>query len=504
MSLFVIGALVAALPAAANHGWDRPLPEPEPRWIDSGALPNGAVHSRTVRSEMIHEESAGWMRLYFGATELDQGSFLRITSLADGETQELDAAELARWSNTSAYFNGDTLLVELVAGPHTQANRLILERVAFEAAVPTAGCDPGCCGPTDDRVPSDEDWASRLLPAGCSASIYNEDSCAVSAGHCASGGMVLEFKVPLSNPNCSLNHPPVADQFPVSQFQFSNGGVGNDWLAMIVGNNNLGETPFERYGALKPIASTPPLVDQAVTVWGYGVDDLCTANQIQQTSGGFIEEVGSTSLRYSVDVTFGNSGSSVVRDGQEIVGIVTHCCCPNQGTRIDHPSFVAAREDLCPTAPAQAASITGLSVITGAPMGGGVSDIATSDNDYFVVDSVTQGARNNTNVVVTLQSAFANVSELNATVEVGMSDANPVFLGIALFNFDTSTFDTLQFAVVSTLQDETFDFDGVANPNAYVSATGQIQLRITETARLPQTPSGFTLLIDHVAASTKP
>jgi hypothetical protein len=380
---------------------------------------------------------------------------------------------------------------------------MVLERIALEATAPTAGCDPGCCG-ADDRVTSDEDWASRLLPAGCSASIYNTDSCAVSAGHCASGGMVLEFKVPLSSSNCNLNHPPIADQFPVAQFQFSNGGVGNDWLAMTVGNNNLGQTPFERYGEFKPLASTPPLVDQACTVWGYGVDDLCTVNQVQQTSSGFIEEVGSTSLRYSVDVTFGNSGSGVVRDGQEIVGIVTHCCCPNQGTRIDHPSFVSAREDLCPTAPAQAASVSGVSIVTGSPMGGGVSEITSSDNNYFVVDSVLQGARNNTNVVVTLQSPFATVSELNALVEVGMADANPVFLSIALFNYDTSAFDTLQFSVASTFQDETFDLDEVANPNAYVSSTGEIKVRVTETARVAQTPTGFTLLIDHVAASAKP
>ncbi len=48
--------------------------------------------------------------------DLAAGSFIRITSSLDGQAQELDAAALAAWHHSSAYFNGDTVIVEVV-GP---------------------------------------------------------------------------------------------------------------------------------------------------------------------------------------------------------------------------------------------------------------------------------------------------------------------------------------------------------------------------------------------------
>src|SRR5690606_32729640 len=117
----------------------------------------------------------------------------------------------------------------------------------------TAG-DCGICGP-DDRVLSEEDWAGRLVPVGCTASVYTEDSCVVSAGHCMQSNLVMEFRVPLSNPNCSLNHPPVDDQFPVVSYRSVTGGVGNDWAAIELGTNGLGEKPYDRYGQMRPLAT---------------------------------------------------------------------------------------------------------------------------------------------------------------------------------------------------------------------------------------------------------
>ena len=55
----------------------------------------------------------------------------------------------------------------------------------------------------------------------------------------------------------------------------------------------------------------------------------------------------STLIRHNVDATFGNSGSGIIRNG-EILAIVTHCPCPNYATRVDHPNFAAARNQLCP------------------------------------------------------------------------------------------------------------------------------------------------------------
>ncbi len=236
----ILIGLVAA-PVFAQTTLNKPLPAPVPYPVVSEPLDNPFSEARVLHEEVIWIGDAAWLRVYFGEEiALGQGSFLRITSELDGEVQELDAAALERWHYSTAYFNGDTVRVELIGGPQTLDNRVAIDRLAWEIEpeIPIGTC--GICGP-DDRVQSDEDFAARLLPAGCSSTVYNSQSCVVSAGHCIGSGMVLEFKVPLSNPNCTLNHPPVADQFPVDDFAFTNGGIGNDWSVLVAGTNNLGE-----------------------------------------------------------------------------------------------------------------------------------------------------------------------------------------------------------------------------------------------------------------------
>ncbi|MFQ5415230.1 MAG: hypothetical protein ACE5E6_12305, partial [Phycisphaerae bacterium] len=160
-------------------------------------------------------------------------------------------------------------------------------------------------------------------------------------------GMVIQFNVPNSNSNCSLNNPPIADQFPVPLSSSINGGPGNDWAVMTTGTNNLGQTPFTRYGVLRPISTTVASPGQTAVVTGYGVDLTCTRSQTQQTSSGPISQVFSNAYTFQVDVRGGNSGSALMRN-DEIIGIVTHCPCPNIATRIDLGAFAAARASLCP------------------------------------------------------------------------------------------------------------------------------------------------------------
>lgn len=192
-SLIVVIAILAgslATPAIAQNTTDWPVGEQQVFILDSGLQDNPAIEAQTVFSEMVTLKDAAWLRVYFSVIQLEAGSFVRITSLADQEVQELDADGFSMWGNTSAYFNGNTLLVKLVAAPRTTKNRFVIDQVAMQAisALPAGTC--GICGP-DDRVPSDEDWACRLLPAGCTASVWNTSSCLVSAGHCMGGQMVI-------------------------------------------------------------------------------------------------------------------------------------------------------------------------------------------------------------------------------------------------------------------------------------------------------------------------
>jgi hypothetical protein len=495
--------LLLALPAFAFDTLDRPLDAPVPYAVDSGWLNNGSDSPQVLHDEVVQIAGASWLRLYFGDVELGEGSYLRITSDLDGEVQELDAAALDLWSQSTAYFNGDTLHVEVVGGPQSQANRLIIDQVAWEIYDPSKIVECGICA-DDDRVPSYEDFAARLLPAGCSSTVYNSQSCMVSAGHCISGGMVLQFQVPLSSPNCSLNHPPVSEQFPAEQYLFTNGGVGNDWSVIRAGANNLGEKPYERYGLSKPIATTPPSTGQSVTVWGYGIDEPCIYNQVQQTSSGTLQSVSSTYFTHWADTTYGNSGSSMIRNGTEIIGIATHCPCPNVATRIDHPSFVAARESLCPSVVPEVATLISATVTSGTHVTGGLAALRNSDGQHFVVDSAAQGVRQNAITVLEAQSPDTSIAELSVRIEYGPADATPVYHIAQIFNHDTGAWKLLPFGIVSETSDTIVQVDDIANPNAYVDGTGRIRVRLIQTARLVQIPDGYTKLVDQVEVVVLP
>ncbi len=355
MRSVTIGAAAAvflfAATAAAQEHPTAPVGQMEPFHLDSGLISNQGVAAGVGFKDQIHVENAAWLRVYFGKTDLGPGSFVRLTSALDGEVQDLDAATLAMWTNTSAYFNGDTLNIELVAGPKTINNRVVVEQVAVEMHAPQpvgGGGQCGICGATDDRVPVNPDdlWTGRFFPAGCTASIYNTDSCMVSAGHCVGGSMVVQFNVPNSTAGCATINPPVADQFPVFSVAATNGGVGNDWSVLNCGLNSQGLTAYQKYGQLRPIAVTVAPNGATVSVTGYGVDLTCVLTQTQQFHSGPINAVNATFYTYSVDIRGGNSGSALIRDG-EIIGIVTHCPCPNIATRVDLPAFVAGR-GLCP------------------------------------------------------------------------------------------------------------------------------------------------------------
>ncbi|MBU0617227.1 MAG: hypothetical protein KKI02_05895, partial [Planctomycetes bacterium] len=353
-----IGTLgLLAAPGFAQNALDWAQGELTPYVLDSGKISNTEPDSSVVFEKTITVEDAVWMRLYFTDTNLGPGSYVRMTSRFDGEIQELDGADLAMWNYTSAYFNGDSVHLELIAAPETSGNRIVLDQVAVhivpgELRGPCHDSDWGICG-IDDRVPSNELWAARLMPSNCTASIYNTNSCAVSAGHCfySATDAVLQFDVPDSDPNCALNHPPPADQFPVIDSEWFMGGFTNDWAVMTVGTNNQGETPYERYGVYRPIASAPADTSDFVEIWSYGKDNSDpTWNQTQQYSAGAILVREEEYYRHNADVMEGSSGAAVLHN-DEIVGIQSSVGdeeCLSPATRIDRPEFVAARETLCP------------------------------------------------------------------------------------------------------------------------------------------------------------
>ncbi|UCF34642.1 MAG: hypothetical protein JSV78_04920, partial [Phycisphaerales bacterium] len=417
VSLFLFA--VFATSASAQSTLEFPVGEFVPYSMDSRTQGNPTRSDTVAYQESVMVQDAAWVRLYFGLIELEAGSYIRMMSALDGEVQELDASGFAMWNNTSAYFNGDTVLIELVTAPGTTNNRFVMEEVAVHIVEggtrgPCAQDDCGICG-SDDRTPSNQLWSGRITPVGCSGSVYSVNSCVVSAGHCSDGGWdnIIQFNVPDSDPNCSSNNPPVADQFPITDRIFLNGGVGNDWSVMTTGVNNLGETIFERYGEFRPLSETLAQGGQSAQVWGYGVDnDDPTLSATQQFTDGSIVVRFNDRYTYNGDVTYGNSGSGLVRN-DEIIGIITHCSfnCSNTATRIDRPALQDAIATLCPSQPFNDDCSDAMSVENGSYYG--TTSSATNDGSASCGDSSS-----------TPDVWYVYIAEANGTLTVDTCDSS--------------------------------------------------------------------------------
>lgn len=355
----VVARFLAVVVLFTSVQWAMAEPAPVehvvvPMKLDSGALDNLLESEQVAFEQIVDARDAPWIRLVFSDSQLAPGSRLVMTSLYDGATQRLDAGTLEQWGNTSAYFNGHAVRVRLVSAPGARGDRIAMNEVV--AGVWPPALPESQCGPTDDRVPSSEPERARLLNIGCTASIYHENSCFITAGHCLSSpslASIVQFNVPLSLPNGGLQHPPPEDQYSLtSERDFVNGGAGNDWgLFKVFPNAVTGLMPFEAQGASLTLATSIPSPGATAQIVGYGVDSG-TANQTQQVSDGPIVNTSGTTLRYQADTEGGNSGSAVTALAtDEVIGIHTHGGCnttgSNAGTEITHPNLQAALNGFC-------------------------------------------------------------------------------------------------------------------------------------------------------------
>jgi hypothetical protein len=350
-------ALAAAVAAPALAQEPPPSIELELASYDSGRVVNRSTRPEVVISRTVHVAGAEWLRLAFNAVELagdperGTGALLRITSFADGAVQEMNSVHLAQWQNTSAYFNGDTLQIDIEAQPGTGASRLVLGR-----AWAGMGNTKSQCGATDNRVLSNDPRSARALPIGCSAWILDDcKHCMGTAGHCSTSSLqVIQFNVPLSSAGGSLNNPPPEDQYAVdvSSKQSQNSGIGSDWGYFgVFANSNTGLFPHQKQGAWYTLTPPPAFGGgQTIRITGYGVDSTPSQNnQVQQTSTGPWTLLSGSRLEYQVDTEGGNSGSPVIHESSGLViGVHTNAGCStsgsgsNSGTGRNNPNWSAA------------------------------------------------------------------------------------------------------------------------------------------------------------------
>ena len=323
--------------------------------VDSGVVrldtpsPAAVGIAQVVWSTVVTVPKASWLRLEYEGVLLSgspepgsDGSFLRLTSMQDGAVQIQHLRHVGEWRDTSAYFNGNSVLVELLSHPGTGDNRLVLK--AAQAGPDEARVvqeTDSICGGTDDRVLSTDARVARNQPTGCTSWMINDcNHCFLTAGHCTGNLQVVQFNVPLSNSNGSLNHPPPSDQYAVDAASMqSNGGqgVGNDYAYFgVFDNSTTGLSAYAAQGSQAfDLVTPPPVSGQSIRITGNGSTTSPVSPTwylVQKTHAGPYVSSSGTTVRYTTDTTGGNSGSPVILDGtNQAIGIHTHGGCTSTG-----------------------------------------------------------------------------------------------------------------------------------------------------------------------------
>ena len=297
---------------------------------------------------VVELDEVPWIQLHFSEINLGNNSHIIIRSLFDDKWQKLNAFSMKQWNNYSAFFNGDAVDITLFLSQTDRDVYLKINEVVVGEWY-SGGSSESQCGPTDDRIASNQPATARLLSVGCTAWIIPNGKFA-TAGHCLDGSSstIVQFNVPLSLPGGTLQHPGPEDQYSVnvSTKIFTNGGIGNDWGVFEVFPNSItGLMPKEAQGTYWPLVQD--YGPDSIRITGYGVDGG-TANQTQQTHIGPNAGSSGTTMRYVTDTEGGNSGSPVI-DGltNTAVGVHTHGGCNssggnNNGTSTFHTAFWAA------------------------------------------------------------------------------------------------------------------------------------------------------------------
>lgn len=362
-------------------------------WTDQDALPHhvqpypvdSGLHSGREREvtamagpafrETVRVPGAPWLRLHFSAYELGAQSYLIMTSLADGGWQRLDAAQLAQWRNSSAYFNGEAVEVALYVGPGDQSVYFRMTEVTVgDTSSSLASVWPeqiqapqSICGTTDERVSSNDRAVGRIIltdpitGAFCTGWIV-ASGVYLTAGHCTNpleDMDILEFQVKPSLADGTLQFADPSDQYAIDQSSvvFNDNGQGDDWaIFKVAANPNTGLLPPFAQGTFYRVGLASDTTPVTVSVTGFGVDgpppcfgdrgaagcetaDLNADNQTQQTHAGpyggeFTAASDDVYITYTVDTQPANSGSPVIDTMGSVtiaVGIHTNGGCYSSG-----------------------------------------------------------------------------------------------------------------------------------------------------------------------------
>ncbi len=116
-------------------------------------------------SELVDCGEAPWIQLCFDGVDLGNASYVRITSVANGDVQTLNARMMNVWNSATGVFQGGQLLVELIVAPGDQGVTLrVAEALVGEFSNDNHGGPPETiCGTVDNRVLSFDSRIGRLF-----------------------------------------------------------------------------------------------------------------------------------------------------------------------------------------------------------------------------------------------------------------------------------------------------------------------------------------------------
>jgi len=178
------------------------------------------------------------IRLYFDEVELGPNSYLLLEG-SDGAEQKLNAEALKNWSNSSAYFNGQSVKVSLyqAAGEEVKVKLKELKvneaiagkevQGASQARKITSAPASSASGSYGGEINLEETpWAAAVGRFTDGVESYGTgwiapNGAIVTSSYIESfyirgrGYDIIEFNVPPSNPDGSVNHPGPEDQYPV-------------------------------------------------------------------------------------------------------------------------------------------------------------------------------------------------------------------------------------------------------------------------------------------------
>ncbi|MFM9958711.1 MAG: DUF4394 domain-containing protein [Phycisphaerales bacterium] len=338
--------------------------------LDSGWLTTrertGDV-AEVVFSRELEFTDAAWTRLFLEGTVLSgqPGSGREawvFISTPTGDVQPLNAEHLRQWTSGTAYFNGNRVRVDVVMYPGAEASRLVIPSAMLgEEMIP----ERSICGLTDDRTPSADPRVARLMPASCTAWLFNDaNRMLLSAGHCGTAAStVVQFNVPLSGPTGTPIFPPPQHQYAVDglSIQWQQTGLGNDWAYFGVFPNPItGLTPAQAQGQVFNVTPAPaPTTGAQIRITGFGATYTPispTWNYAQKTHVGAYTARNGNGLNYTPDTTGGNSGSPIILESTgQVIGVHTSGGCgssggANAGTAFQAPALqnaLAAPRGVC-------------------------------------------------------------------------------------------------------------------------------------------------------------